>query len=1101
MADRYYVESSYWQDDYAGYQADAIVGLNYYIDEGYYDEEGYYEYRGSAGTLTAILSQVQLADAELNTEFAQTTIVGVIKQGAVEIVSDSTVSCIISHIEGADLSAFTDAQLTAEISVTRDYSAQLNSDSTVAFDAKLFALRSANLTTEFTQTASADRTRLNSAELSSEFSFLGLPNIITLEGEIKEFSATFATEFTQAQIVELTKDFGLDLYVDAVMDSDGVERIRGVDSTVSAEFTQTQTVTRIVQGACDFESLFSPSATIDGVKNTFAILDSTSALAVVAIANRSADIALSSIVNQSLQGDRIRDYAVNLHSEFALQESSINYNNATADLTSQFTQSVVVDKIVLINSAIASQFTQNTVAIKSVKATTTTTAQFVQSSLVTRIKQLSSGVNANASLSATVKRYAFRPNNASSTSFVTSNKATNSFAINPYTGYSDWTYFKTFVRPVVASTNMTQRLITVGNQFYVDRQRVSGVDYIIVNGLTNFLWSGQLANQDYELRAVKRPSPNNDIIDVYFDNTKVGEVDLFYQTFVPSSPATNNVTWSGTFSGSQLASFASGNSSLAISSDLRAIGSVPCWLYWDGTYLNFHTTIGVDNTAGATIWRNLHQRWSGLGIVSGANYTISMAMNNNASYNGALLTLNGSFKSTGGVVANPIIGSTSSVTTNNYYIATHSGGPIGAIGTGTTVTIDNRIFTGSINAVYDPSYPVEYDELLIAKTGFANEVSSEPSLNADDEWKFNSQRFVLGLYHFDNNGIDDIGSDVFETLSLNVTTAVAAATSKIVQGSATLNSTFVTLANVNRVRPFNSNFNSQFAAVANGTKVVKAIFSAASSFNSVIAANRFRSDSISVNAETAVFAEPYDFSKSNANITASLSLTTTPNRLRAVDGELIAFNSQLTGATKIGRGLIGLDAVFDSTVTAIKTVSAVCEINTNFAQTTQAVKTTDITCSQTVTTDFVIDYDKIKESLIAIVSTTAQIIDNSRTRNLDSTQASQFFSDILAVKTTSTGAAFTASFEQTVANLRVRYNQVTAQLSSEQNTVAVKTVNPELLFESIATELVVANKIAFDAALLIKIPGEYRTLLILEENRLLMVPEETRVNMVRKTAQ
>jgi hypothetical protein len=66
--------------------------------------------------------------------------------------------------------------------------------------------------------------------------------------------------------------------------------------------------------------------------------------------------------------------------------------------------------------------------------------------------------------------------------------------------------------------------------------------------------------------------------------------------------------------------------------------------------------------------------------------------------------------------------------------------------------------------------------------------------------------------------------------------------------------------------------------------------------------------------------------------------------------------------------------------------------------------------------------------------------------------------------------------------------------------VAVKTVNPELLFESIATELVVANKIAFDAALLIKIPGEYRTLLILEENRLLMVPEETRVNMVRKTA-
>jgi len=100
-----------------------------------------------------------------------------------------------------------------------------------------------------------------------------------------------------------------------------------------AEFASNALIGKIVQGESAFGALFSPSMTANVVKNTFAVLDSTAALTTVVNANRSAQVALSSIINQSLQGDRTRDYAATLQVSSQLSSSIDKFRPMSADIS------------------------------------------------------------------------------------------------------------------------------------------------------------------------------------------------------------------------------------------------------------------------------------------------------------------------------------------------------------------------------------------------------------------------------------------------------------------------------------------------------------------------------------------------------------------------------------------------------------------------------------------------------------------------------------------------------------------------------------------------------------------------------------------------
>lgn len=255
--------------------------------------------------------------------------------------SISSITAMVSHLYGVDISAFSNASVTTDAVVIRSADATITSTATIdQCIGTLTAARASSISSEFAQTVSADRTRDTSATLASEFTFLGLIDIITPTGELKEFAASFSVEFAQSTIALATKEFEISLVSTAVMDPDGVQRTRGFDSTQTTTFAQTTSAGRIQQGACDFTSLFTPSASIDGVINTFAVLDSTSALVIGANANRSADIALSSIINLGLQGDKITDYAANLSCQSSLSINYVNTVPAVLDASATFTQAV-----------------------------------------------------------------------------------------------------------------------------------------------------------------------------------------------------------------------------------------------------------------------------------------------------------------------------------------------------------------------------------------------------------------------------------------------------------------------------------------------------------------------------------------------------------------------------------------------------------------------------------------------------------------------------------------------------------------------------------------------------------------------------------------
>jgi hypothetical protein len=156
--------------------------------------------------------------------------------------AQSNIVCMISHLYGVDISAFTNASLSTNAVVISSGSATLSSQALITnFSGNLYALRSASLSSEFTQSVSANRLREPQIALSSQFTITAVASI----NSAVEASGNWTTSATLSITPILYKDMSADMYVDAVMDPDGVQRIRSVDSTQSVAFTQTTVNSRI----------------------------------------------------------------------------------------------------------------------------------------------------------------------------------------------------------------------------------------------------------------------------------------------------------------------------------------------------------------------------------------------------------------------------------------------------------------------------------------------------------------------------------------------------------------------------------------------------------------------------------------------------------------------------------------------------------------------------------------------------------------------------------------------------------------------------------------------------------------------------------------
>lgn len=111
-------------------------------------------------------------------------------------------------------------------------------------------------------------------------------------------------------------------------------------STQSSAFTQSTTAAKTVSAACEFGALFAPSITAEGFRNHTAVLDSAFTIAIDAVANKAATLALANIVNVSSQG--IKTAVINSNLTTTVTQSTTAQKTSTASSTqsSAFTQSV-----------------------------------------------------------------------------------------------------------------------------------------------------------------------------------------------------------------------------------------------------------------------------------------------------------------------------------------------------------------------------------------------------------------------------------------------------------------------------------------------------------------------------------------------------------------------------------------------------------------------------------------------------------------------------------------------------------------------------------------------------------------------------------------
>jgi hypothetical protein len=261
---------------------------------------------------------------------------------------------------------------------------------------------------------------------------------------------------------------------------------------------------------------------------------------------------------------------------------------------------------------------------------------------------------------------------------------------------------------------------------------------------------------------------------------------------------------------------------------------------------------------------------------------------------------------------------------------------------------------------------------------------------------------------------------------------------------------------------------------------------------------------VAVNAQVNTTINPLYFKGTGVNLNVTSAVQANLGLIKRTDISLQAFNTQLSAVNKIGQGLIQLDIVAQQTTQAVKTASASIDQVVVATQTTNAVKTVLSNASIQATAQLAVSVVKIPATPVLMESAFASTIttDNSKITRVTLSATTQVSQSVQAIKTARTQTTLTTqanlTFGAQVTRLRLAESsqQVTAQLLAP----AVKRVKTAVSLQAFNTVLAVGTKISFDPVLQLTIPSESGSLIVFEEDTLLMVPEETRVNMVRKIA-
>jgi hypothetical protein len=403
-----------------------------------------------------------------------------------------------------------------------------------------------------------------------------------------------------------------------------------------------------------------------------------------------------------------------------------------------------------------------------------------------------------------------------------------------------------------------------------------------------------------------------------------------------------------------------------------------------------------------------------------------------------------------------------------------------------------------ISTIISAADSAKLDELLVSSSLLTSPSSTSftpPTL----PWKNNED--TLLLVHFNEDFSDDSSFPVIERAALTVEASITASLRADydllldLASESTLSAQVVVdrssdivafsnaelIANIEKISGFESQLLSEFNSVIEATNLANGVIEANSEFTSTVEQDRIRDNEIITDSiATAVFVvvkigNVLVSAEVNSELTANGNLllegqsdfasefTVIASGIVAVDGDadLSAEASVVADNFRVRFHEVTATAEFNTEVNAGKIVDNLIELQSEFSQTATATGTIDFEIDLNDAFNFGLeivinrgfDIELVAETAIGIetnnslilgasaevAAETNIVIDNSRTRETSADLPSISTKLVAAAVTTNTVTDILAEFAVVADVVRVRDNEITAEITSEINADVVKT--------------------------------------------------------------
>jgi hypothetical protein len=313
--DQYYVDSSYWDEGYASYLADASVGSGFYIDEGYFTPDDYYESRQAVATLVCdgeiLTGQIVEASGAWTSQFTQSTAAGIVFSMSVDFGALFTPSFTVAATKNSTAILDSVANLESTVSKFTGYESLQEFIAALNAQADRLGILEASLTAEATSAIIAARTRDTASSLAVSASVT-----CTVDGG-KTLSADLTANLTLSASAEITKGLSSSLTTSTELIY-AVEKIVQFSASLTDALAFSVSAELTLRGAVELELTASLTATNERIRNANSEIVSSIELTVVVDKIKNADAVLSSTASQSATVLRIKRSAVALESASSL---------------------------------------------------------------------------------------------------------------------------------------------------------------------------------------------------------------------------------------------------------------------------------------------------------------------------------------------------------------------------------------------------------------------------------------------------------------------------------------------------------------------------------------------------------------------------------------------------------------------------------------------------------------------------------------------------------------------------------------------------------------------------------------------------------------